>query len=285
MSGMAGQGLDPDDVRARYDDIAEGYLVHWAPVIRHDGEGILDAVAPALDAGARRLVDIGTGSGTLAIAALRRWPGLRATGVDPSSEMLAMAGREAASRLGSAGAARFDVVQAPADRLPFPEGAFDVAVSSFVLQLVPDRSAALTEARRVLSPGGTLGWITWLRGERRFAGDEVADDVLEEFGFEPPEPDGRSGDPASVAAAAAATRRAGFRQVRAWAGELAHRWTPEAFLAFLTRFDQASSFDELAPDERRRLEARLLERLGALSQDELTYRLPTVSVMGRVPEG
>ena len=47
--------------------------------------------------------------------------------------------------------------------------------------------------------------------------------------------------------------------------------------------DEESLFAELEEDERRGLEARLLERLGKLSPEELTYRLPIVSVTGRVP--
>ena len=44
------------------------------------------------------------------------------------------------------------------------DGSFDVAVSSFVLQLVPNRFRALREVRRVLRRGGTLAWISWLAG-------------------------------------------------------------------------------------------------------------------------
>ena len=271
---------EADALAARYDDIAEGYLRWWAPVIRPQAVGILDAIAPAVEAGATRILDIGVGSGALAVAALERWPALRVTGIDPSTEMLAVAQREAVS---ARVAERLTLTRAGADRLPFDDGAFDVAVSSFVLQLVPNRHRALVEARRVLTPGATLAWVCWLKEQRAFRGDEIADAVLDEAGYDPPEPEGRSGDLASVPAAALATRRAGFRGVRAWAGELVHRWEPESFLAFFTRFDEASLFDELGSDESRRVEARLLERLRTLTPDELTLRLPTVSVVGRVP--
>ena len=49
---------------------------------------------------------------------------------------------------------RLSFVHAPADELPLPDASFDVAVSSFVFQLVPDRSAAFREVYRVLRPGG-----------------------------------------------------------------------------------------------------------------------------------
>ena len=271
---------EADALAARYDDIAEGYLRWWAPVIRPEAVGILDAIAPAVEAGATRILDVGVGSGTLAVAALERWPQVRVTGIDPSSEMLAVARREA---VGARVADRLTLTRGGAARLPFDDGAFEIAVSSFVLQLVPNRHRALTEARRVMAPGATLAWLCWLKEQRPFRGDEIADAVLDEAGFDPPEPEGRSGDLASVPAAALATRRAGFRGVRAWAGELVHRWEPESFLAFFTRFDEASLFDELGSAESRRVEARLLERLRTLTPDELTLRLPTVSVVGRVP--
>ena len=54
-----------------------------------------------------------------------------------------------------------------AEQLPLPSGSFDLALSSFVLQLVLDRLTALTEIRRVLRPGGMLAYVTWLDGESR----------------------------------------------------------------------------------------------------------------------
>jgi len=270
----------PDEVR--YDRIAEGYAQHWGPVIRPAAESVLD-LAPLLEAGSARVLDIGTGTGTLALAALERFPHVVVTGIDPSSAMLEIARREARQRLPPAARTRLRLEVAPAARLPYPAGSFDVAVSSFVLQLVPSRAAALREARRVLRRGGQIAWVTWLAGGGSFRGDQVVDDVFDEFGFDPPEPDGRSGDVSSVGSAATATRQAGFRGVRALRSELEHQWDAQSYTAFISEFDEESLFAALDADERRRLEARLLERLGKLSSQELTYRLPIVSVTGRVP--
>jgi SAM-dependent methyltransferase len=266
----------------RYDRIAEGYAKHWGPVIRPAAESVLE-LAPLLRAGSARLLDIGTGTGTLALAALERFPHVVVTGIDPSSAMLEIARGEARRRLPPTARARLRLEVAPAARLPFPAGSFDVAVSSFVLQLVPSRAAALREARRVLRRGGQIAWVTWLAGGGAFRGDQVVDEVFDEFGFDPPEPDGRSGDVASVGSAATATRQAGFRGVRATAGDLEHRWEPETYAAFISEFDEESLFADLEADERARLRARLVERLAKLSPEELTYRLPIVSVTGRVP--
>ena len=48
------------------------------------------------------------------------------------------------------------MLQAPAERLPFREGAFDIVVSYLSLIDIPDVGAAVPEMARVLKPGGTL---------------------------------------------------------------------------------------------------------------------------------
>jgi SAM-dependent methyltransferase len=264
----------------RYDRLAEGYARHWGPVIRPAAEKVLDLV-PLLERGPARVVDIGTGTGSLALAALERWEHIVVTGIDPSTEMLEIARREAQRRLPIRARTRFRVEQASAHKLPFPSGSFDVAVSSFVLQLVPSRAAALREARRVLRRGGEIAWVTWLRGGARFRGDEVVDEVLEEFGFDPPDEGPNSGDPASPASAATATRAAGFKAVRATAAEVEHRWDPAGYAAFISEFDEESLFADLEEGERRDIEARLVERLEQLSPEDLTFRLPIVYTVGR----
>lgn len=272
----------------RYDEIAEGYARFWAPVLRDSAERVLEHLQPAIGAALARpsgeetrLLDVGSGTGTLAVSALRRWPGIHVTAIDPSSGMLDVARRTAEANLAPEAAARFEPVVAYADELPEDLGRFDAAMSSFVLQLVPSRAAALREVRRVLRPGGTFAWVTWQLAERAFEPDRIANAVLDEFGFDPPEPDNRPGDVASPAAAALAMRRAGFGDVSAWSRELTHAWDAAGYLEFLTEFDEASLFADLEPDERRQIEARILERLRKLSPGALTLRLPIVYAMGK----
>jgi ubiquinone/menaquinone biosynthesis C-methylase UbiE len=98
------------------------------------------------------VLDVGCGTGTLAIVARERVGAAgRVGGVDPSPEMLARARRKAAR----AGAdVRFDI--ASVDALPHPDGSFDAVVSSLMLHHLSDESRrrGMAEIARVLKPGG-----------------------------------------------------------------------------------------------------------------------------------
>lgn len=273
------------DQGARYDAIAEGYRRWWAPVLHREAIRTLDLVAGDVAAGARRLLDIGTGTGTLGLAAAERWPGISVTGIDLSAGMAAAAEREADGRLAPGQRHRFTTRVAAADRLPFPDASFDVAISSFALQLVPSRAAALREARRVLQPGGRIAYVTWLAGEVPFAGDLELDAALEELGEPARDDSGGATDTASPRAAAAGLRRAGFRRAAAWAGMLEHRWDADSFLGFLEGFGEADLFDSMDQRTRRELTRRLRARLAALPPDDLVLRLPIVRATGVKPTG
>lgn len=60
-----------------------------------------------------------------------------------------------------------EVVDAGAERLPFPDDSFDAVVSTFVLCSVPDHRVALTEVRRVLRPGGRLVYLEHVAADQR----------------------------------------------------------------------------------------------------------------------
>jgi len=78
-------------------------------------------------------------------------PDVALTGVDWSAEML-RAARRRAERTGRT----VDLRRADATALPFPDDAFDTVVSTYAFCCIPDVRAALTEALRVLRPGGDL---------------------------------------------------------------------------------------------------------------------------------
>ena len=278
------------DQEARYDRIAEGYATWWAPVHRPGTLGLLDEVETDVAAGARRVLDVGCGTGTMAVEAVRRWPGVELDAVDASAGMLEIAEREA-DRLPAADRRRLRHRQALADDLPFDDGAFDLALSAFVLQLVPSRYRALREMRRVLRPGARLAYVTWLRGGERFRPDDAYDDARRAVGLESrwdDDDDGDADDDAdpgnddvpSPEAAVAQLRRAGFAGASARASMLVHPFTPDGYLGFLARFDDEDEFSSLPADQRTALEQQVLERLRALPAESLVMRMPIVYATG-----
>ena len=107
---------------------------------------ILDALALGP---ADRLLEVGCGGGLLLRDALVT--GASVTGLDHSEEMVALA-RERAT-----GA---DVVLAPAERLPFADGAFSAIAMSVVFFFLEDPVGVLRECRRVLQGGGRVAVYT-----------------------------------------------------------------------------------------------------------------------------
>jgi SAM-dependent methyltransferase len=167
--------------------------------------------------------------------------------------------------------------------MPFEQRSFDLVTTAFVLQLVPSRLRAVREARRVLRPGGTIATLTWLRGGEPLEADAVYDDILERHGFEPRDHGGGDDDPATPAAAAARLRRAGFEAATARGDWVDHAFTPEAFLAFLARFDDEDLFATMDAATREVVEADLLAALRALPPDGLRLRLPVAYAIARRP--
>jgi SAM-dependent methyltransferase len=273
---------------ARYDRIAEGYAAWWAPVHRPGTLGLLDEIEPDVAAGARRLLDVGCGTGTMAVEAVRRWQDVELDAIDASAGMLEIAEREA-ERLPAAARRRLRHRQALADELPFDDGTFDIALSAFVLQLVPSRYRALREMRRVLRPGARLAYVTWLRGGDRFPPDDAYDEARQAVGLEPrwdadddgdDDADPGNDDVPSPEAAVAQLRRAGFADALARGSMLIHPFTPDGYLGFLARFDDEDEFASLPADQRAALEHQVLERLRTLPAESLVMRLPIVYATG-----
>ena len=100
------------------------------------------------------VLDVGCGTGTLALAAKRRvGPGRIVYGIDASPEMIARA-RKKAVKAGGGVVFQTAVVES----LPFPDARFDVVLSTLMLHHLPRpaREQCVREIRRVLRPGGRL---------------------------------------------------------------------------------------------------------------------------------
>lgn len=100
------------------------------------------------------VLDVGCGTGTLAIAAKRRaGPAGKVFGLDASREMQLRARKKA-----TAAGTEIDIRSGSAEALPFPDDTFDVVLSTTVLHCVEDRARLLCirEMERVLKPSGRL---------------------------------------------------------------------------------------------------------------------------------
>jgi arsenite methyltransferase len=100
-----------------------------------------------------RVVDLGSGAGIDSlIAAKKVGPEGRVIGVDMTPAMLEKA-RQAAEE---AGLSNLEFREGYAETLPVADGWADAVISNGVLNLVPDKAAALQEMARVLGPDGRL---------------------------------------------------------------------------------------------------------------------------------
>jgi len=111
-------------------------------------EQILPLAAECL-AGARRVVDVGTGEGQLARLATKVGAELVA-GVDPTRAQLTVAHERAGGPV---------YVRGTADRLPFADGAFDAAIACLVFEHITDHTQGIAEVARVLEPGGRFVFL------------------------------------------------------------------------------------------------------------------------------
>jgi SAM-dependent methyltransferase len=104
------------------------------------------------------VLDVGTGSGLVAIIAAQQ--GARATGIDPTPELLAKAKENAAL----AGCRDIEWHEGAAEVLPFSDAGFDVVLSQYAHMFSPQPEAAAREMLRVLKPGGRLAFAAWTPG-------------------------------------------------------------------------------------------------------------------------
>jgi ubiquinone/menaquinone biosynthesis C-methylase UbiE len=103
------------------------------PAFADFDDRLLDRMAVLL-AGARRLLDLGSGPGTFAARAAARHPQLSVIAVEPSRDFVTPG-----------------MVRARGEELPFADGVIDVAICQSSIRHVRDRAATLRELRRVVS--------------------------------------------------------------------------------------------------------------------------------------
>src|SRR5262245_46573649 len=101
-----------------------------------------------------RVLDVGSGTGALALAVLQEAPASRVVGIDLSPAYVAHARARA-------GGERVTFEEGDAQRLRFPDGSFDTSLALLVVNFIPDRAAAVREMARVTRPGGVVAAAVW----------------------------------------------------------------------------------------------------------------------------
>src|SRR3990170_4770350 len=105
--------------------------------------------------GGQRVLGVGCGPGALTAELVKRLGPAAVSAVDPSKPFVA------AVRARNPGA---DVLRAPAEHLPFPDRAFDVALAQLVVHFMSDPVAGLAEMARVTRRGGVVAACVWDHG-------------------------------------------------------------------------------------------------------------------------
>ena len=113
-------------------------------------DAMMDWLAPIRG---QALLDVAGGTGDISFRFLKRASGANATVLDLTESMLEE-GRKRAKNVGISGQLKWVVGDAMA--LPFEDDSFDVYTISFGIRNVTDPQKALSEAYRVLKPGGRI---------------------------------------------------------------------------------------------------------------------------------
>jgi SAM-dependent methyltransferase len=273
----------------RYDRDAADYERYWAPVLEHTAEHLLDYVDDYVRFvirrdGAVRILEVGSGTGSLVLRMLERWPHASVIATDGAAAMVERT-RERVSAAGFADRTQF--VTGTADSLPVADASVDLVISTFVLQLVPDRLTALREAYRVLAPTGMVAYLTWLdRDEREpFLPAEEFDEAVYDLGIDEPEgaDEPHAGDVRSGRTATNELRKAGFAKATAREDVLDHEWTLDSYIEYKLEYDERTLLNSLSDEQRGALVRNAGNRLAQLEDRDFWWHAPVVFARAEKP--
>lgn len=156
-----------------YDDQHIGFLEDlW-------GEGFLSPggaeevarVIEGVQIAGKHVLDIGCGSGAIAVLLAREFGAAKVTGIDVEAPVCAAARRRVAKAgLGD----RIEIIEVTPGPMPFEAASFDVVFSKDSIIHIPDKTAMAAEAFRVLRPGGRFAASDWLTSHDAEMSPEMA---------------------------------------------------------------------------------------------------------------
>jgi SAM-dependent methyltransferase len=147
-----------------WERVADQYDSSWATSTRQFIGPLLDATNISAK---MSILDLGCGPGYVSAAAAER--GAIPIGLDFSQEMLGIAQKMFP---------KIEFREGDAQNLPFPDKTFDRVVASFALLHLANPERAMSEAARVLKPGGRFGFTTWAKiSENPFV--RLVDDAIQ----------------------------------------------------------------------------------------------------------
>lgn len=235
---------------------------------------LVQVVAPQLGAS---VLDVATGT-ALAARAAARAVGMngRVVGTDISRGML----QEARRKLAEEGIANVELLMAPADAQPFAGEAFDVVLCVSSIPFFPSVSAALGEWRRVLRPGGVVGFTA--QAEDAITSHRVLRAVaLREGAIVINDPNAEVG---TNARCTAALERAGFEDMAITVETYAQPFAPAAAAWEGTlRHPLSARLRMLRADTLERVREAFLREYGPLYTSDAKDDVSVLFVRGRRP--
>ncbi len=256
-----------------YTQRAEAYLQRWGPFIHPMAHPLLETMPLA---NARRVLDVGTGTGALWPAVRQAAPKAQLWGIDRSAGMLRAGGEALQHR----------VAVMDAQHLGVRPGRFDAALLFYVLFHISDPVAALREVRAILTPEGRVGIVVW-GNDPGLPGSSIWAEELDRAGAA-----ADSRDPSVMTHEWMDTTEklgrlidlAGLVEDRVWSCTFARAWTAADLLAVQTQCGLPSRrLATLDGTVRQSCLERVRDRLHQLRPAALTYHVEILYAVAHRP--
>ncbi len=161
-----------DEATGYTDALAGGVELMWGQGFMSPG-GLEEVglVVRGLDLEAKTILDVGSGLGGPAMCLLSQHGAGSVIGIDVEPRNVARA-KAYAAKAGHNGRLRFETVDG--NRFPFEDASFDIVFSKDAIIEAPNKHAVISEAFRVLRPGGSVAISDWFRGADPFTAEMSA---------------------------------------------------------------------------------------------------------------